>query len=237
MMLLLTAFAINNSRALVLNCNFQTVNWSVVGSSYTCTGSFQTVGDVRNVTGVTGNHLDGRNNSDVTAIAVSSQLLMAGIPREIENFFPNLAILSFSYTNILQVTREDLKPFPHLRVLILFNNRLEKLDSDLFVDSPNLQYINLSQNRLRHLGPGVFKPLNNLSTLRLLDNICINQYVDGNIFEIITLLWDAQFRCPSSVQQLENEIFSGNHFTSIIEALTGKIEELEERVRQLEGQE
>ena len=211
------------------------MTWSVVGLTYTCTGSFQTVGDVRNVTNVTGNHLQGQSNADVGAVAVSSQLLMSGIPRNIQEFFPNVSILSFSYTNILHLNRSDLEPFPQLRVLVLFNNRLEKLESDVFLSSPNLQYINLSRNRLRHLGPAVFNSLINLSTLRLNDNTCIDQYVDNNIFDVEKLRWEAQFRCPVSLQQIENEILSGQRFRSIIDPLEARILKLEERIEQLEN--
>lgn len=224
-----------SSNALIFNCNFNDVSWTLIGSAYTCTASIQFVGDARNVTGVAGNHTAGRNNSHVSAVAMSSQLLTNGIPRNIYEFFPNLTVLSISTASLPRVSRLDLAPFPNLQVLILFNNRLEKLDGDLFTSTPSLQYINLSSNQIRHLGPNIFSPLNNLRTLRMVNNVCISEYVDNNMAEISVLRWEASFRCPASVPQIESEILSGDSFRSIIDSLSAQVAELESRIFELEN--
>jgi hypothetical protein len=69
----------------------------------------------------------------------------------------------------------------------------------------------------------------------MLNNVCINQYVDNNMSEISNLKWEASFRCPSSVQQVESEILSGDAFRSIIDPLVVQIEQLQQRVFELEN--
>ena len=202
------------------------VTWSIVGSVYTCTGTIQFEGDARNVTEIRGNHTAGNNDSDVRAIALSNQPLN-DIPTNLEQFFSNLTVLSISTANITQVSRSDLLPFQNLQALILFNNQLESLDSNLFLTTPLLQYINLNTNRLRHLGQNIFNPLTELRTLRLGHNVCIDEYVDNNATNIQAFLWEASFRCPPSVQQVEREILDSENFRSIIDALEARIVQLE----------
>lgn len=216
-----------NINALILNCNYSVVTWSLIGASYTCTGTFQFVGDDRNVTEVRGNHTAGNNNSNVLAIALSNQLLENGIPTSLERFFPNLTVLSISNAGLAQVSRSDLVPFRNLQALILFSNQLESLDGDLFVNTPLLQYINLGSNHLRNLGANIFNPLRNLRTLRLGHNVCIDGYVDNNATVIEAFKWEASFRCPPAITQIERDILNGEKFRKIIETLESRISDLE----------
>lgn len=221
------------SNALILNCSYDVVTWTLVGSIYTCTGSIQFDGDDRNVTSVTGNHTQGNSNINVLAIALSTQPFPNGAPTNLESFFPNLTVFSMSSTALAQFSRSDIAPFFNLRALILFNNQLRALESDLFVDTPSVEYINLGSNRLRHLGPNVFTHLN-LVTLRLNENDCIDNFVNNNTAEIDSLTWEASVKCPPTFQQLENEILNGPTFQNIIDPLTSRVAFLENQVAELE---
>lgn len=203
------------------------VTWSLIGSTYTCTGTIEFVGNDRNVTEIRGNHTSGNNDSDVLAIALSNQLLTNGVPTNIDYFFPNLSVLSVSNSGIRQISRDDLSPFKNLQALILFNNLLESLDGDLFIETPLLQYINLGTNQIRNIGSNLFNPLNDLRTLRLGHNVCIDEYIDNNATAIVPFLWQASFMCPPSIAQIERDILEGENFRNIIGALEARISELE----------
>ncbi|CRK90099.1 CLUMA_CG003817, isoform A [Clunio marinus] len=228
-------FGFLHINALILECNFSTVTWSLIGSVYTCTGAIQNITDNRNISDVIGNHTADFNNSNVQAVAIAAQNLSNGIPLNFDMFFPNLTVLSFSNVGLTSVSRSDISPYLSLQLLILFNNQLESLEGDLFSDTPMLQYINLNSNRIRHLGPNIFAPLVNLRTLRMQNNVCINDYVDNNTTGISSLQWEASFRCPSSFEQLEQNILNGENFGNIINQLFDQISILEERVSQLEN--
>jgi Leucine rich repeat len=206
-----------------------------VQNAYTCTGTVTADGNMNNFTLVTGNHTAGVNNSDVRAVTISNQELGGGLPTGLNNFFPGLFVLSVSGTNISRILRRDLEPFQSLRLLILFNNGLRILDGDVFVNSSSIEYINLNSNNLRHLGPNLFRPLTNLRTLRLQNNLCIDQYVDNNTTQIVSLLVEASFRCPSTIEQIEQEILGGFNFQLIIGRLDYEISLLQRRVALLEN--
>lgn len=228
------AFFLVNSSGLILECNFGDVTWSIAGAVYTCTGTLTEDGDEWGVRTVEGNHTADRIDRDVLALAISGQPLPNGIPANINSFFPNLTVLSFSNTQIPRISRYDLERFPNLHVLIMFNNHLEALNSDLFVSTPLIEYVNLSSNRLRNLGTGIFDRLSNLKTLRLLNNVCINQFVDNNETELVSLRWEANFRCPQSLLQLEEALFSGEYFLNVVGPMQEQLWYLENRVIALE---
>lgn len=236
-MISILAFALiaSGSNALILNCTFSAVQWTFVGSVYTCTGTILFQGDPRNVTIVNGNHLADRENADIEAIALSNQNLQNGIPMHLENFFPLLNVLSVANSNVRSVSASELSPHSRLRVLILVNNEIESIEGDLFTSIPLIEYINLSSNRLRHFGPNIFDPLNNLRTLRLTNNVCINQYVDNNATMMMQFRWHATFSCPPSFEQLERQILGGQSFENALNPLIIRMWWLEQRILQLEN--
>lgn len=217
----------------ILNCTFGNVTWTYVGTVYTCTGVLLATGS-RNLTSVNGTHLDGRNDSDVQAIALSNQDV-GELPEGIELFFPNITVLSGSNLNLSQVSRADLAPHENLQLLVLPNNHIESLDGDTFSSNPSLEYINFSNNQLKNFGSNLFSPLTNLRTLRLLNNVCFNQYIDNNATEISSFLWRATFSCPPSFEQLERDLLNGQNFNDAIGPILQSIWNLETRVAQLEN--
>jgi hypothetical protein len=217
-----------------MNCIFEDLGWPIVGTVYTCTGILEITGDERNLTTVAGNHTNGRNDSDVSGLSVHDQLLN-GIPQNIHEFFPHITALSFSASSIRFLTRSDLENFPNLEYLNLLKNQIWSIDGDVFVVTPLLRYLNLSSNLLRNLGPNVFDSLMNLRILSLLDNACIDRYVYDNPIEIMNLKYEASFRCPSSIQQIERVILEGEAFRNVIDPLASQIEQLQQRVFELEN--
>lgn len=211
------------------------MTWTLLGSLYTCTGTVQFSGDVQEVANITGDHLEGLGDADVHALAISNQLLLRGIPSNVDAFFADLAVLSLSQNGMSSITRRDLSSYTNLQMLIIYNNRIQSIPGDLFLDTPRLQYINLNSNSLRHLGPNIFSNLLNLRTLRLQHNTCIDEYVDNNIAEVVNLEWRATFGCPSSVQQVEDSILNGESFWNIINELRAEVSALEQRVHVLEN--
>jgi Leucine rich repeat len=116
----------------------------------------------------------------------------------------------------------------------LANNQLDSLDGNLFANNPELEYINLSSNQIRHLGPNIFNSLRNLRVLRMLNNICINEYADSAV-RVADFRWRASFNCPTSFEQLEGEILNGQNFGEVVGSLVEQIQQLERRIEMLEG--
>lgn len=219
--------------AITLDCNFGPVIWANAGLAYTCTATIQGVG-VPVLSNVTGNHNQNNTNDDVGALAISNQDMEFGIPQNIADFFPNLFVLSLSNLGIYRVSSHDIAQFPALQVLILYRNQLDSLDGNLFASNPNLVYINLSSNQIRHLGPNIFNNLRNLQVLRMLNNVCINEYAD-NATRVAAFRWTVSFNCPPSFEQIEGEILRGNNFREVVDPLVAQIAELEQRIETLEG--
>lgn len=144
-----------------------------------------------------------------------------------------MKVLSLSNLGIYRISSPDIAQFPSLQVLILFNNQLDQLDGDLFNENPLIEYINLSSNQIRHLGPNIFNSVRNLRVLRMLHNICIDEYADDSA-KVAAFRWRASFSCPPSFEQIESEILNGNNFQQAVDPLSAQIIELEKRIEVLE---
>lgn len=187
------------------------------------------------MTNVTGEHDSNRTNADVGALAISTYSLEYGVPRSVEDFFPDLVVLSLSDVGIYSFSSENIAPFPQLKVLVLYNNDLEYLDADTFAHNPAIEYINLSSNRLRHLGSNIFNPLPNLQVLRLKYNWCIDENYDSEETSVFEFTWRATSSCPPSFDQLESEIVNGRSFQEVVNPLVERIEQLERSLAALKN--
>ena len=222
-----------SGNALIFNCNFQNVVWTRVGLQYTCTASIEGFPSPV-VTNVTGNHQNARTNADVNAVSISNHNLEYGIPRNIEDFFPNLTVLSFSNVGIYRISSLDISPFPGLKVLILYRNQLDSLDAETFSANSEIEHISLSSNQLRNFGPNLFSSLPNLKNIRLQNNICIDESGDDSVDNMFEFTWRVSVNCPPSFEQFEREILNGRNFQESLNPLSERIDDLEARLAALE---
>lgn len=127
------------------------------------------------VVNVTGSHLEGRSNADVSGLIVDNQQDFNRIPRNIEAFFPNLTFLRWLSGDLTSIVSDDLKPFPALAALVLGHNKIFSLNGDLFQHTPKMIVISFSDNVIEHVGFDLLTNLSGLTHAYFANNICINQ--------------------------------------------------------------
>ncbi|CRK95422.1 CLUMA_CG008845, isoform A [Clunio marinus] len=167
------------------------VGWVYV---YTCSGSLPTDVNIANITGITGTHLDGKNDSEVVAIRFSNDWLTE-VPSGIDNFFQNIQFFNMFRTQLTTVNNNQLQQFHNLEYLWLHRNQIETIEMNAFSRTPSLRVINLNSNRLASIPYNAFRPLH-LDVLRMLDNNCINESAETpqNINRLIVV---ADLLCSS----------------------------------------
>lgn len=226
------------SGAFTLNCEYQYINWTMVGRRYTCNVLSIDFSDDNLIRAwnATGEHFSEElSDDDVEGVWIDNENFNGVFPQGIGEIFPSIVTIRVAEAGIRELTRNDLLQFPNLLMIVLIDNELETLDADVFDGTPNMECINFNRNRIRHLGPRVFQRLNNLMALRLADNFCIDDEAEMNPAALVDLLWNSSLKCPSTINQIENEILSSDNFRGVIDALIARIAELEGRVALLEG--
>jgi hypothetical protein len=175
---------------------------------------------------ITGNHLPGYTNVNVTALQATEKRVLSRLPRNLAEFFPNLAFLFWTLSELEFISSEDLRPFPNLAELGLYGNRFGSLDGNLFQHTPNLQLIDFTSTQLTSVGFGLLDNLKSLKIAGFLFNPCISLYATTPeaIEELKKLLivqcppTDIEstkvlpFECPQGcverIEALEREVFA-----------------------------
>ncbi|CRL03190.1 CLUMA_CG016958, isoform A [Clunio marinus] len=196
------------SDELTIDCQYSVRSHWTVTNVYQCTGRINFIGDPQNITAVTDNHT-GRNNSDVLGLVIQNQIT-GFIPKNIDQFFPNLISLSFIGTGIESLYSSDLKVFPNLTQIDFTNNLIRQLNFHVFDENLALMAINFQSNPLVHIGHGVFDVLNRLVSINTV----------GTCHSIRTVLFEIpnfyQF-CPASFPMIETEILTGENFDKAVD--------------------
>lgn len=159
--------------ALKLQCKFENVDFDQ--NYYICEVDNPRVDSTRtNVTGIDGEHFEGRTNQNVNCFKAHRSSLLRAMPSGLENFFHNLTMISIRNTRLKAITQESLKPFSELTVLDLMMNKLRVLESGLFKFNTKLKEIYFNDNHLNAIAPDIFEPLGDLELAYFSGNLCIN---------------------------------------------------------------
>ncbi|KAG5684356.1 hypothetical protein PVAND_013591 [Polypedilum vanderplanki] len=136
---------------------------------------------------IEGKHWRGKTDDDVEYFEISNVPDLKTFPRVINNFFKNLTQIEIQYTNISEITSEDLKNFSKLKVLFLNFNQIEIIKEDTFKFNPKLEQIYLMYNKIRHIDPRTFSELKNLEILILVGNTCLFEWADNrsNVLQVV----------------------------------------------------
>ncbi|CRK91363.1 CLUMA_CG005036, isoform A [Clunio marinus] len=185
--------------AVTINCDFhfQVNSWNILSDSYSCRGTVIRNDTNHAVIGVSGNHRAGLNNTHVETLLLTRQSLTNWLS-DVENFFPNLLAIDFSYSSITTLTADNLKPFPNLKVLVIMYNKIEVLDSNTFQYTIELQHLGLAINEIREVGSGILDELADLKLVSFYGNQCINEAA-MNKDQIPALIRSLEENCPRSV--------------------------------------
>lgn len=241
------AFLAALSSGVEFQCRFEDIYWGpAIGSTYTCAATVTNVEDPTNVTNIVGNHLEGRNNSDVNGFYIEFEEILTTIPNGIENFFADLEVFQWWFGNISTIDSTPFKPFPNLIYIELFINKLVSLDGDLFQYTPKLRQIGLHSNLLQHVGHDLMTDLTDLVDAGFLNNPCINVYANTPQ-QIEELNLQLPIQCPPlattpdpltttiSTTPEPNECPDTCTLDENAQEMRARIEEFERRLSELEG--
>jgi uncharacterized coiled-coil protein SlyX len=151
--------------------------WAIVGNAYKCEAIVNVAGNEKFLLEVRGNHIPGKRDWDVEALAIRNQDL-SKFPKGIEHFFPHLRILFLHNTNLWSISAEDLRPFSALMYVNIDTNKIVSLDGDLFKYTPRLLYIDFEKNFLYHVGSGILSGLNYLQVANFKRNPCTSMFAN-----------------------------------------------------------
>lgn len=227
------------SDCIILDCEYSVVAWAIA-TEYTCTARVIFVGDAREVSDVTENHMEGRNNSDVKGLLIYNQNITF-TPRNIHLFFPNVVAFSLFNNTIEEITPVALGGLHKLRYFNFLYNHLQVVESDLFDESPLLEWIDFGYNPIRHVAHNVFKHLNLLENLNFTLTTCISQSAVGSD-DVELLKFQLIVACPATFEMTETKIVNGielhnqinRQINDAINPLTKMLLEIEENQKALE---
>lgn len=188
----------------------------MLDETYFCLGTLVFEGDPRVITEVSQNHMEGRNDSHVTSVMISDQIV-AQIPRNFGEIFPNLEGLAVIFSHLEEISKEDLVNLPRLRQLDLFANNVRSLDSDLFRGNPLLEAFSVYYNPVRRVGLTTFENLPLLTSLHFSETGCINERADESRLEVENLIFHLAVYCPPTFQMIESEVLAGAKFQRTID--------------------
>lgn len=227
MTIILIAINGNTASATSLNCTFNILIPVAVGEIYHCNGKRIGTGNDEILVSVNGIHLPGKRNGDVKGLTVSNNLL-AFIPVNIDEFFPNILYLDFSLNQISFVNSSHLIPFPNLIRLNLNSNKMVQLESKLFSGSRSIKFINLSNNHIRHVGHDFILP--GSGEVLFSNNPCIDKSA-VNAEQIVALRFSLLLLCPPTISQIEATLESRTNFITKVDS---QVQGLELRTDSLE---
>lgn len=249
-MVALILISLRPAAAVVFDCTFSTTasNFApdgfIIGATYRCSGTVVASGDPNILTGVTGAHVSGYNNSLVTYLDISLQTVQ--VTKNIDRFFPNLKHIDFRSSPLLAVlSPDDFKPFPELVSLDSAGNKVAEIDSDLFHYNPFLKFLCFNGNAHERVGLGLLSDLKFLEHAHFEGGKCSpgNAYRAEHSSAVPGVIDSLTQSCPAStrmtervINRMQKRIGSGGNSMDeqrVVEIVLEKTEELRSDVEVL----
>jgi hypothetical protein len=165
----------------ILKCTFevQSSTWGV--NDYTClVNNKEPQKDDRKVTAVDGQHLPGKNISDVTRVLISKQHFPR-LPLNLGEYFKNLTIYSVLSSKVAFLSDNDLEGLEKLKVFdVAFNRNIMNISKDFFKSNTGIEKISFSGCNLKYINAGTFDSLMNLKEAHFEGNVCIDETLKGD---------------------------------------------------------
>ena len=192
-----------------IQCKYQHYSYYAVGYVYECIP--QNTLNIKSresavINSVNGSHLSGKSNADVTYFYsdVSSRVIEY-FPRNLENIFTKLKMISIQFGRLKEIQQSDLRPFTKLVRLSLDFNDIEFLEDGLFAYNLELEFVGFDFNKIINIGSQVFDNLNKLAWLYLRGNTCINMDAENNKTVVKEVISQAKSKC-SSYPDIDKEL-------------------------------
>jgi hypothetical protein len=166
--------------AIVIECEFDTLYWHVVGISYSCNLSVDPsiTSPGVTITTATGDHKPLMSHADILGF-YSKEKTINFMPRGLNDVFPNLIGINIENAGMKEIHQSDLKEFPRLRFFSLYINAITVVEQDLFKFNRELEFIDLGYNKITQIHPNVFDHLSKLLVLWLESSMCIDARAYG----------------------------------------------------------
>lgn len=184
--------------------------------TYFCLGTLVFQGDPKVITEVSQNHMQGMNDSDVASVMIMNQIVPQ-MPRNLGEFFPNLEGLAVVFSQLEEISKDDLSNLPRLRQLDLFENNIRSLDSNLLRGNPLLEAFSVYSNPIRRVGLKAFDNLPMLTSLHFSLTRCINERADESRLAVENLIFNLAVYCPPTLEMIESDILTGSKFQRTID--------------------
>lgn len=178
--LIVILFLVKSVQNLSIECNFQYVGWIAIGTAYTCrTIQISNLYD-KNVNFINGSHINDLSDSNVSAIFFEDEIDLSFLPRNLNDFFPNLILINSWNTHFNEISSEQLRHFPDLQVFSIGQSSIKSLPFDLFQFNRNLIYIGIDNSQfLENIGENFLGGLWKLEIASFGHNRCINEIAYG----------------------------------------------------------
>jgi hypothetical protein len=204
-------------KSFVIDCTFREVENLFLGIVYECdTHSLPQSSTNPSITGVTGTHIEGKTDADVTSIFIRGNITLSFVPR-VGSVFPNLiAYLLWDPVGFDTLHGDEFDDLPRLEYLDIYRSKLTTISSRLFEATPNIVFVDLQGNTIERVGHDLFTPLNTtqLQVVYFNDNRCIDQRGNSQA-EIISLIENLRVQCP-----FDDEVLPSTTTTTITEPET-----------------
>jgi len=205
--LIVACAALQQAIAFRLDCHFVNNEFpAVIPGGTTCIA--------RNVRVVTQfERVDGlvRGHTNPILAVFFRGLTLNYLPSGMDEVLLDLLVISVFNSNLLQITKNDLKPFPKLEGLWLNGNKISVIERDLFKYNPELILVSFHQNRLLHIDGNVFDSLTKMRYGYFVGNACINKQVERRS-EINVLIAMFKSQCQNLVASRQHNLETGNTY-------------------------
>lgn len=198
---------------------------------YSCEASVIFFGHERNLTQVSNNHMIGRNNSDVHLLIIRDQLQLSVIPRNINQFFPNLEAIMINNTRINEFSRIELEGLANLKQFHFGDALVTKLGNDLFIENPLMDSIRFENNPIQHIAQQIFDHLRSLVRLTFINTTCVDDLVATNRTGVLNTMFQVIVNCPPTIAMVEEKIINGPGLAKRIEQQVDPLEQQLETLR------
>lgn len=196
--LIFVAFFTSNE-GVKIRCTYSIENWSSIGSLYFCTGRIISYENPSIVTEISGSHLAGKRNSDVTGFYFENQPILTSIPKGLEKFSGNVQVFRWRNGSLTTIDSSITNAFQNLKHFSLSNNKLVSIDENLFQKTRRLQQIWFGGNLLQHVKYNLLSGLYDLRIVSFAENTCINIRAESP-YQIKELIRQLEIRCPQQQQ-------------------------------------
>lgn len=220
------------SATIILDCDYLIRTWALLGNIYTCNAKVVQINEMRNVVGVSQNHLAGKTDHDVLGLAIEVQPIDF-MPEDINLFFQNLDGMYIRSCPIKSINRKDLEPFTKLKRFSIRNGQLLTINGDILHNLPELQLIEFDSNQITNVGPGIIERNPKLHTFDFRNNLCIDNSA-WNATATTIIAKQLAFKCPPSVEMAKTIILEGEKFQEAVnDQLEPEISVLENQMEQM----